>query len=316
MRIALVLQPFSDENLRLAAQLGVEDIVTGIPAGDFTELAMLKSRIEDFGLRLSVIEGGARIDEVVAGGPGRDAQIEDFKRALGKMGAARIPVMCYNFMVWKPGLGVVRTSYTTRERGGAWVSSFDAGLLEGAPPVEGAPTRDEEVWDHLEYFLKRAVPAAEEAGVKLAMHPDDPPMSLRGCARIMRSVEHFQRLVDTVKSPCNGITFCQGCFSEMGADIPAAIRRFADKIHFVHFRDVQGQVPKFHESFHDNGKTDMLAAMKAYKEIGFKGVMRPDHAPYLAGAGDPGPTNGYSMMGKIFAVGYMRGLIEAAQQGN
>ena len=312
MRIALVLNPFSDENLRLAAQLGVEDIVAGVPAGDFTELAMLKSRIEDFGLHLSVIEGAGRIDEAVAGSPGRDQQIEEFKQALGKIGAAKIPVVCYNFMVWKPGLGVVRTSYTTRERGGAWVSSFDASLLEGAPLVEGAPTRDEEVWDNLEYFLRRVIPAAEAAGVKLAMHPDDPPMSLRGCSRIMRSVENFERLVNIVKSPCNGITFCQGCFSEMGADIPATIRRFADQIHFVHFRDVQGQLPKFAESFHDNGKTDMLAAMKTYQEIGYKGVMRPDHAPYLDGAGDPGPTNGYSMMGKIFAVGYMRGLMEAA----
>jgi mannonate dehydratase len=311
MKIALVLNPFSDENLRLATQLGVEDLVTHLPEGDYTELAMHKSRIEDFGLRLSVIEGATRIDEAVAGSAGRDQQIEEFKRALGKIGAAKIPVVCYNFMIWKPGLGVVRTSYTTRERGGAWVSSFDASLLEGAPPVEGAPTRDEEVWDNLEYFLKRVIPAAEEAGVKLAMHPDDPPMSLRGCARIMRSVEHFERLVNIVKSPCNGITFCQGCFSEMGADIPATIRRFADQIHFVHFRDVQGTLPKFAESFHDNGKTDMLEAMKTYQEIGYEGVMRPDHAPYLDGAGDPGPTNGYSMMGKIFAVGYMRGLMEA-----
>ncbi len=315
MKIALVLNPFSDENLRLATQLGVEDIVAGLPAGDYTELAMFKSRIEDVGLRLSVIEGATRIDEAVAGTAGRDQQIEEFKQALGKIGAAKIPVVCYNFMIWKPGLGVVRTSYTTRERGGAWVSSFDASLLEGAPPVEGAPTRDEEVWDHLEYFLKRVIPAAEEAGVKLAMHPDDPPMSLRGCARIMRSVEHFDRLVNIVKSPCNGITFCQGCFSEMGADIPATIRRFADQIHFVHFRDVQGTLPKFAESFHDNGKTDMLEAMKTYQQIGYKGVMRPDHAPYLDGAGDPGPTNGYSMMGKIFAVGYMRGLMEAASKG-
>ncbi len=315
MKIALVLNPFSDENLRLATQLGVEDIVAGLPAGDYTELAMFKSRIEDVGLRLSVIEGATRIDEAVAGTAGRDQQIEEFKQALGKIGAAKIPVVCYNFMIWKPGLGVVRTSYTTRERGGAWVSSFDASLLEGAPPVEGAPTRDEEVWDHLEYFLTRVIPAAEEAGVKLAMHPDDPPMSLRGCARIMRSVEHFDRLVNIVKSPCNGITFCQGCFSEMGADIPATIRRFADQIHFVHFRDVQGTLPKFAESFHDNGKTDMLEAMKTYQQIGYKGVMRPDHAPYLDGAGDPGPTNGYSMMGKIFAVGYMRGLMEAASKG-
>jgi mannonate dehydratase len=315
MRIGLVLQPLNEENLRLAAQLGVTDVVTSMPAGDFNELAMVKSRIEDAGLKLSVIEGLMGINESVMGGDGRDAEIEQFKRGLDKMGAAGIPVVCYNFMVWIPGLGVVRTSYTTRERGGAWVSSFDAAQVEKAAPVEGVIGEDERLWDNLEYFLKRVVPAAEEAGVKLAMHPDDPPMSLRGQARIMRSVENFERLVSIVDSPCNGLTFCQGCFSEMGADIPETIRRFKDKIHFVHFRDVRGQVPKFAETFHDNGKTDMLAAMKTYREIGFEGVMRPDHAPFLEGAGDSGEPTGYEMRGKIFAVGYMRGLIEAAQAG-
>ena len=185
------------------------------------------------------------------------------------MGAAGVPTLCYNFMVWRPGIGVVRTSYTTRERGGSWVSSFDADLLAEAPDIPGATIEAERVWDNLEYFLKAVVPVAEDVGVKLAMHPDDPPMSLRGQARIMSTPDAFDRLVNLVKSPCNGITFCQGCFSEMGADIPATIRRFADNIHFVHFRDVRGQVPKFSESWHDNGKTDMLAAMTAYAESDF-----------------------------------------------
>jgi mannonate dehydratase len=311
MRIGLMLQPFSDENLRLARQIGATDVVTALPPGDISELVLLRSRIEDAGLRLGVIEGSVLINRTVMGQEGRDAEIEAFKQALGKMGAAGIPVLCYNFMVWVPGAGVVRTSYTTRERGGAWVSSFDADLMAQAPPVETAQIEDERLWDNLEYFLKAVVPAAEEAGVKLAMHPDDPPMSLRGSARIMRNPDNFQRLIDTYKSPCNGLTFCQGCFAEMGADIPATIRRFGPQIHFVHFRDVEGQVPRFRETFHDNGKTDMLAAMGAYKEAGFTGVMRPDHAPYLEGAGDTGEPNGYSMTGKIWAVGYMKGLMEA-----
>ena len=314
MKIGLVLQPFSDENLRLAAQLGAIEVVTGMPAGDYGELALLKNRVEDAGLRLSVIEGLMAINESVMGTDGRDAEIEAFKRGLDKMGAAEIPVLCYNFMWWTPGLGVVRTSMTTRDRGGAWVSSFDAASIDDAPPVEGAIAEDERLWEHLEYFLKRVVPAAEGAGVKLAMHPDDPPISLRGQARIMRSIENYDRLLDIVDSPCNGITLCQGCFAEMGADIPEAIRRFGDKVHFVHFRDVEGTVPKFRETFHDNGKTDMHEAMRAYREIGYEGVMRPDHAPFLQGAGDEGDPTGYTMLGKIYAVGYMRGLIEAVQK--
>ena len=314
MNIGLVLQPFSDENLRLAAQLGASELVLGMPAGDYAELALLKSRVENAGLRLAVIEGLMAINESVLGSQERDAEIEAFKRGLGKMGAAGIEVLCYNFMWWTPGLGVVRTSMTTRDRGGAWVSSFDAASIAEAPPVAGAIAEDERIWDHLEYFLKRVVPAAEEAGVKLAMHPDDPPLSLRGQARIMRSVENFDRLLALVDSPCNGITFCQGCFAEMGADIPASIRHFADKIHFVHFRDVEGTVTNFRETFHDNGQTDMHAAMRAYRDIGYEGVMRPDHAPFMAGAGDDGDPTGYTMMGKIYAVGYMRGLIESVRK--
>ena len=310
MKIGLVLQPFSDENLRLAAQLGVRDLVTGMPAGDVADLIMLRSRIEDAGLRLSVIEGLTSTDKVVLGAEGRDEQIEAFKRGLEKMAVAAIPTVCYNFMVWNPGIGVVRSSYTTRERGGAWVSSFDASSFDQAPPIEGAELEEEQVWENLEYFLRRVVPTAEELGVKLAMHPDDPPISLRGQARVMSSVEGFDRLIDTVKSPCNGLTFCQGCFAEMGVDIPETIRHFGERIHFVHFRDVEGQVPSFRETFHDNGKTDMLAAMQAYGEIGFGGVLRPDHAPFLVGAGETGEPTGYNMMGKIFAVGYMKGLME------
>jgi D-mannonate dehydratase len=134
MRIGLVLQPFSEQSLRLAAQIGATDIVAGMPDGDFDELIRLKSRVEDAGLSLSVLEGLMGIDEVVLGNESRDARIEAFQDGLRKMGAGGVPTLCYNFMVWRPGVGVVRTSYTTRERGGSWVSSFDAGLLAHAPP--------------------------------------------------------------------------------------------------------------------------------------------------------------------------------------
>jgi mannonate dehydratase len=277
------------------------------------DLIHLRTRIEDAGLRLSVIEGGVPLDQITIGGPGRDAQIEQFKKLIRNIGAAEIPVVCYNFMPQKAG--VLRTSYTIHERGGALVTGFDADLMKKAPLTEDGITTDEQMWENLAYFLKRIIPVAEEAGVKLAMHPDDPPMSpLCGLARIMRNVENFDRLIALVPSPCNGITFCQGCFAEMGVDIPATIRHFARHIHFVHFRDVRGTIPKFHETFHDNGKTDMLEAMRTYKEIGYAGVMRPDHVPLLEG--EVGPATGYTMMGRLFAVGYMKGLMEAVGVGN
>jgi mannonate dehydratase len=168
----------------------------------------------------------------------------------------------------------------------------------------------DELWANLEYFLKRVLPVAEGAGVRLAMHPDDPPTrTIRGCDQIMNSVEDFEKLVELVPSPSNGICFCQGTFAEMGADIPATIRRLGPHINYVHFRDVIGTLPRFQETFHDNGKTDMYAAMEAYHEIGFQGVARPDHVPIMQG--EEGDGRGYTMLGRLFAVGYMRGLIHA-----
>jgi len=156
------------------------------------------------------------------------------------------------------------------------------------------------------------VPVAESAGVKLAMHPDDPPLSpIRGLARIMRSIENYQRLLDLYPSPVNGIALCQGNFTLMTDDLPAAIRQFGKqgKIFFVHFRDVRGDKYKFVETFHDDGKTDMLACMKAYKEVGYYGVCRPDHVPTMEGDDNSRPS--YSNIGRLFAIGYLRGLQEA-----
>jgi mannonate dehydratase len=171
---------------------------------------------------------------------------------------------------------------------------------------------EDELWANLEYFLRRVVPVAERAGVKLAMHPDDPPLSpVRGVGRIMRSVENYQRLLDLVPSPMNGITLCQGNFRLMTDDIPAVIRKFgAEKIFFVHLRDVRGTVEKFEETWHDDGPTDLLECLRAYRAVGYEGVLRPDHVPTVEGDSNERP--GYSTYGRLFAVGYIRGLQEAA----
>ena len=146
--------------------------------------------------------------------------------------------------------------------------------------------------------------------MKLAMHPDDPPLSpLRGEARIMSAVQDFERLLSLSDSPANGICFCCGCFSEMGEDVPEAIRRLSSRISYAHFRDVSGCVPKFRETFHDIGQTNMYQVMRTFKQIGFDGVMRPDHVPVLEG--EDGESTGYTMMGRLFAVGYMRSLMHA-----
>ena len=202
---------------------------------------------------------------------------------------------------------------TIRSRGGALVTGFDKELAQKAPDFrEYGEVTEERLWDNLKYFLEIIVPVAEKSNVRLAMHPDDPPVSpIRGMGRIMRSIENYQRLIDLVPSPVNGIGLCQGNFTLMTDDLPGVIRHFGkqNKIFFVHFRDVRGTIEKFEEAFHDDGKTDMVACMEAYREVGYDGVCRPDHVPTMEGDNNEIPA--YSSIGRLFAVGYLKGLQEA-----
>jgi mannonate dehydratase len=313
MKLSAVINPPTEANFRLLAQLGVPDLVYYNMQGMPTELAALRveqQRVEKQGLRIAVVEGGPPIDLIVLGKSGRDAQIETYKRALDAMGRLGIRVLCYNFMPQiTADAMVLRTSQDFKERGGALTSSFDLSALDRERVTTEGRTTDAQMWDNLEYFLRGVVPAAEAAEVKLAMHPDDPPLSpLWNLARIMRSVENFDRLFALAPSPVNGLTFCQGCFAEMGVNLADALRHFASRIHFAHCRDVAGTPEKFHETFPDNGPTDLVALFKVYREIGYRGFIRSDHVPQLAT--DAGTNDGYGLHGNIFAIGYLKGLME------
>jgi mannonate dehydratase len=225
---------------------------------------------------------------------------------MGKLG---VPVWCYE---WMTDFDWLRTSTSTLSRGNSLVTSYDNALMQDAPATEFGSIDEDELWQNLEYFLRKVLPVAEKWDVQLAMHPDDPPLSpIRGVARIMRSVENFQRLLNLVPSPMNGITLCQGNFTLMTDDLPGVIDHFGrqEKIFFVHFRDVSGTPEKFEETWHDEGKSDMLACIQAYKKIGFEGVLRPDHVPTVEG--DDNAHAGYSSFGRLYALGYIRGLRQA-----
>ncbi len=310
MRIGMVITPLDESNLQLACQIGVTDVVGRCPGCEVDDVIRLRDQVNTAGMTLSVIEGGLPLRDIVLGLPGRDRSINFIQTLIRSMGAVGIPVLCYNFMSTGD---MTRTRYNVPDRGRALVNRFDlAEYLQGTSS-ENSDTAitEDEMWSNLKYFLDCIVPLAEQAGVKLAMHPDDPPglLHLHGQPRIMGSVEQFERLLALTPSPFNGVCFCQGCFSEMGVSVPAAIHRLAPHIHFVHFRDVVGCTPSFQETFHDCGQTNMPAAMRAYRDIGFQGVMRPDHVPVLVG--EAGDASGYTMLGRLFAVGYMRGLIQA-----
>ncbi|MCC7357941.1 MAG: mannonate dehydratase [Anaerolineales bacterium] len=295
--------------------VGVMDLTRGLDGGpedkpwSYTRLLALRQSYAGAGLTLDVLESRPPMDQIKLGLPGRDAQIADVCDLLRNMGKVGIPVWCYE---WMPVFNWLRTSVDAPARGGALATAFDNAAMAGQPATEYGTVTEDQLWENLSYFLQRVVPVAEAAGVKLAMHPDDPPLSpIRGLGRIMRSVDNFQRLIDTVPSPVNGVTLCQGNFTLMTNDLPAVIRAFGrqNKIFFVHLRDVRGVPSKFVETFHDEGQTDMLACMQAYADIGFEGVLRPDHVPTMEGDSNADPA--YSSIGRLFAIGYIKGLREA-----
>ncbi|XEC96541.1 mannonate dehydratase [Paenibacillus tarimensis] len=303
----------------LAKQMGVDYAVGPLPWDDkagkpweLMPLIHMKKRFEDFGLTLSVIESMPPSNNIKLGTPGREEEMEGFMQLIINMGSAGIPVLCYNFMAQ---FNWLRTSTTTRTRGGALVSSYEHALMKDAPHTEAGVVTEDRLWTNLKYFMERIVPVAEKAGVRLALHPDDPPITpIRGISRILRSSEDLQKAIDLVPSEYNGITLCQGTLATAGEDIPAVIRKFAkqDKIFFVHFRDVRGTPEKFEETFHDDGKTDMYEAMMTYYEVGFHGPARPDHVPTMEGESNENP--GYELLGRLYGAGYMKGLMAAASR--
>ena len=315
MKLAMLVNPFTERNLRLAAQVGVEQVVVPYPGLDPNALPKLAKRVEAFGMRLSVIERKLPHLKIVHNLEGRDAQIEDIKTLLRNMAQAGLEILCYN---WMPDEDWQRTSKDVPERGGAKVTAFDLSQIAKENPTDAdglPPTRTpaDRLWDNLKHFLDEILPTAEDCKVRLALHPDDPPLtSLRGQDRIITSNEALERVVNLAPSPFNGLCYCQGALAPAGVDVETGIRKLAPHIHYAHFRNVSGTADHFRETFHDNGDLDMAALMRAYKESGFSGPMRPDHAPSLAG--ETNETPGYETLGKLHAIGYMKGLYEATGQ--
>ena len=315
IEIAEFIPPVPSPLWKLAKQAGVDVAVGGLPfdsleageaAWDFAPLRRMKDRYEAGGFTLAVIEARPPLNKAKRGLPGRDEEIATVCTLLENLGKLGIPVWCYE---WMADFNWLRTNLSTPSRGGSVVTSFNSADVT-SEPIELGPISEDELWANLDYFLRKVLPVAERSNVKLAMHPDDPPLSpIRGVGRIMRSIENFQRLLDLSASPMNGITLCQGNFTLMTDDLPSVIRRFSEKIFFVHFRDVKGTPSRFEETWHDAGQTDMLACMRAYKDIGFNGVLRPDHVPTVEG--DSNQNAGYSSFGRLYAIGYIRGLRQA-----
>jgi mannonate dehydratase len=242
------------------------------------------------------------------GRPGRDQEIENTIRTIRAAGEAGLPLMEWRF--WPDFYWDQRVGYYTREgRGKARVRGFDYSRIKDAPPLEevGATTQ-EEMWERLRYFGRPVIEAAERAGIRLSIHPSDPPVAnMRGSARLFHHPDTFVRFLGEFPSPASGITFCQGTFTEMGADVLEEIRRFGRmrKIFLVHLRGVQGKVPNYVEVFIDEGDVNMVKAMRTYREVGYTGPIVSDHTPGVEG------DTSWGIAGRSFSLGYIRALVQA-----
>lgn len=303
-----------DIKWQLCAQMGIRyaiaklapEITGKAPIYDLASLESAKRTFEAHGFRLIGLEGDQMdMTRIKLGLDGRDQDLELYKQMLVNMGRLGIHTLCYNFMP----LGWFRTRKDIRERGGALVTGFssaDADLLGETP---WGRISAEQMWDNYTYFLRAVLPTAEQAGVRLALHPDDPPVSpLRGIARIFTKAQDVRRALALSSSPSHCLTFCQGTYKTMGEDLPQLIKEFAPRMAFVHLRDIEGSAHDFHETFHDNGPTDMAALLRCYRDHGFDGILRSDHVPTMAGEDNTQPS--YGMQGNLFGIGYIKGLAD------
>lgn len=294
-----------------AKQCGVEYGVIRLPEDasfditDFSHWEKVYKEFDDFGIKPIVIEPmpNELHDHIKIGDEHRDECIEKVIKMLKYMDKLDIRTICFN---WMAHIGWLRTNTSIKERGDALVTGFN---IDDFKPIDKKITSDE-LWDNYSYFIKAVIPYAEKYNVRLALHPDDPPLAKLGdVERIMVSYENIKKAINIVDSPNLGVTMCQATYCMMGEDLYKVIPELADKIFFVHFRNAVGNKFKFRESFHDNGIIEMANIMKLYKQCNVDVPIRVDHVPLMTG--EKQETAGYTALGRLYAIGYLKGILEA-----
>jgi mannonate dehydratase len=314
----------SDEALRVMAALGVTHICARLPSPKLDEnwsvagLSKLRERVESFGLTLAAVPlplsslpiERAEMPGIMLGrSPQRDRDIDEIRQMIQNSARAGIPLLKYNLNI----LGVPRTGRTPG-RGGSSYSTFIYTQAEQDSMTEAGRVSADLMWERISYFLDRVIPVASEYKMRMACHPHDPGMpahkEFRGVYPVLGSVDGLKRFIAIQPSPYHGLNFCQGTVTEMLQDpnreIADVIRYFGSrkKIFNVHFRNIHGRVLDFQETFPDCGDVDMLACLRVYKEVGYAGMLMPDHVPMIEG--DAGGRQAFA-----FAFGYIRGLMQA-----
>ena len=315
---------------------GIVSAIYDVPVGEvwpMEKLQTLRKRIEDAGLKFEVVESVPVHEDIKLGKPSRVRLIANFQQNIRNCAAAGVKVICYNFM---PVFDWTRTEMARQLPDGSLTLAFDAQAVARIDPEMGIAlpgwdasykpealkslldeyrsVSEEILWGNLEYFLKAIIPVAEAAGIRMAMHPDDPPRPIFGLPRIVKNRDDLARLVKIVDSPANGLTLCSGSLgADPGNDIEALVREFGGmgRIHFGHLRNVKVEADgSFYESTHrsSDGSLDMAAIVKAYHDVGFDGYVRPDHGRMIWGeTGKPG----YGLYDRALGAVYLNGLWEA-----
>lgn len=318
---------------------GIVSAIYDIPVGEVWPLETilkLKQLVENAGLELSVIESVPVHEDIKLGKPSRDKYIENYKQTLRHLGEAGIPVVCYNFM---PVFDWTRSDLNYELEDGSHALIFDEEEVNKMDPRtlslpgwdesytaeemnqlmdEYKKVDTEKLWENLEYFIKAIMPTAEEADVKMAIHPDDPPYSIFGLPRIITNGKALDRFINLYDSKYNGVTACVGSYaSDPQNDAVAMLKDMLekDRVNFVHARNVKltGKGKSFEESAHlsEMGSIDMYEVVKALHDHDFKGAIRPDHGRMIWGeTGKPG----YGLYDRALGATYLNGLYEAVQK--
>lgn len=313
------LRNITEAAMRQVRQIGVTHVLSGGPRMPWKEdeLRVTVKQLKAGGLSLGnlMISG---FPKTLYGRPGRDAEIEQFKESVRAAGKAGVPVVEYNFYAHR----AIEGYYEQDGRGGAGLTAFDANRVKGLPPKpeEGAHTLDE-MWRNISYFLKAVIPTAEQSNVRLALHPNDPPVAIsRGSGQIMGTVEGWKHLVSIVNSPSNGITFDCGVTREMGHDPVEVCRYFGsrDRINHVHYRNVRVRKPydDYTEVFIDEGENNMLAVMRELVRVKYPRLIYPEHERALDYDRTIGIHNQYpgggGYTGMVYDVAYARAMLQAS----
>jgi mannonate dehydratase len=318
----------NDDILHAMAAFGVNYICGRLPSAKFDEnwtvdaLKRKREHVESFGVELealplplssSYITKSENPNIMLGKSPERDREIDDICQMIRNASQAGIRTLKYNMSI----LGVVRTT-STKGRGGATYSTWRYDEAADKDKLtEAGPVSLDAAWERISYFVKRVMPVAEENKVRLACHPHDPgmpePQGYRGVHRALGSVEGLKKFVALSNSPYHGLNFCQGTVSEMlknpGEEIYDVIRYFGSRkrIFNVHFRNIKGGFGNFQETFPDNGDVDFIKAARVYKEVGYDGMLMPDHVPKIQG-----DTNSYQAFAYCF--GYIQAVIQLVNQ--